>query len=55
MFHNREVVDVIIENQTLDDMTYSGETLSLLIKRMPGIFHNDSSVPISHVINFILC
>jgi hypothetical protein len=33
----REVVDVIISNRKLDDITYTGYTLSLLVKHMPGM------------------
>ena len=33
----RKVVDVIISNRKLDDITYTGDTLSLLVKHMPGI------------------
>ena len=37
--HHREVVEVIINSQicNLDHMTYTEDTLSLLIERMPGI------------------
>ena len=33
----REVVDVIISNHDPKLITYSAKTLSLLVKRMPGI------------------
>lgn len=33
----REVVNIIISNRKLDDVTYTGHTLSLLVKHMPGI------------------
>ena len=33
----REVVNVIISDRKLDDITYTEHTLSLLVKHMPGI------------------
>ena len=33
----REVVDVIISDRKFDDITYTEDTLSLLVKHMPGI------------------
>ena len=33
----REVVNTIFNNPTVDNITYSEETLPLLVKKMPGM------------------